>query len=285
MATRLTSQALEKPWGRRDLSPWTDIVPASSIGEMVYSAPEGDAAELLVKILFTADRLSVQVHPPEAAALASGYPRGKDEAWLILEAVPGATIALGLREPLAADALAAAALDGSIEHLLDWRVVKAGDLIFAPAGTIHAIGAGITLVEIQQNLDLTYRLFDYGRPRELHLAAGVAVADVAPWRDLATRRALGAGRVALVEGPSFVIERIAVDGAVRLEPAADRPATLVLLSGQGTLDGQRCTGGEVWMTTGACDAVFDEPSEVLVAYPGADVVPALWTTARVDVAA
>lgn len=285
MATRLTSLALEKPWGRRDLAPWTGTVPASAVGEMLYRAPGGDAAELLVKILFTEDRLSVQVHPPQAAARADGYPRGKDEAWFILDAVPSATIALGLLEPLDTDGLVAAALDGSIEDLLDWRPVRAGDLVYAPAGTIHAIGAGITLVEIQQNLDLTYRLFDYGRPRELHLDEAVAVADTARWQDLTTHRPLGDGRVAMVEGPSFVIERISVEGGVRVAPLAGRPATLVVLSGNGMLDGKHCAGGEVWMTTEGCDAVFDGPSELLVAYPGAGVAPALWTAAREDVAA
>ena len=285
LATKLTSQALEKPWGRCDLSPWTADAPSAPIGEMLYRAPGGDAAELLVKILFTAERLSVQVHPPQAAAIADGYARGKDEAWFILEAAPGATIALGLLEDLSHDALVAAAQDGSIEHLLDWRPVAPGDLIYAPSGTIHAIGAGITLVEVQQNLDLTYRLFDYGRPRELHIEAALAVADTQPWRDLTTHRNLGGGRVALVEGASFVIERVTVEGPVRIEPRAGRPATMVLLRGSGRIDGEHCTGGEVWMTEGGCDAVFDAPAELLVAYPGADVALDLWASMREDIAA
>src|SRR3546814_2738640 len=92
--------------------------------------------------------------------------RGKDEAWLILAAEPDSTIALGTKRPVGREELRDAALDGSIEDLLDWKPVKAGDFYYSPAGTVHAIGAGITLIEVQQNVDLTYRLYDYGRPRD-----------------------------------------------------------------------------------------------------------------------
>ena len=90
----------------------------------------------------------------------------------MLDAEPGAVIGLGLTREVSREALRAAALDGSIESLLDWRPVTQGDLFYSPAGTIHAIGGGIALIEVQQNLDLTYRLYDYGRPRELHLDEG-----------------------------------------------------------------------------------------------------------------
>src|SRR5205823_13170573 len=108
-------------------------------------------------------------------ARARGLPRGKSECWYILEAEPGAVLGLGLTREAAADELRAAALDGSIEELISWRPVRAGDFISVPPGTIHAIGAGISLLEIQQNADVTYRLYDYGRPRELHLDDGIAV--------------------------------------------------------------------------------------------------------------
>lgn len=275
-ASQLIPRSMEKPWGRRDLAPWCTASAAAPVGEMIYSPPGGDDAELLVKALFTGDRLSVQVHPDDATARAAGHRRGKDEAWIILAAAPGATIGLGLRERLTPDALAAAACDGSIEAMLDWRPVAAGDVLFAPAGTIHAIGSGITLIEVQQNLDLTYRLFDYGRPRALHLTEAIAVADAAPWSATPAARHLGHGRTALVEGPSFVIERVAMAGGARLQPAPGRPVTLAIVGGVGHIDGQRCGAGEVWLVDEGCDIDLDRAADVLLAYPGAGIAPGVW---------
>src|SRR3546814_9037977 len=112
----------------------------------------------------------MQVEPEEDEARARGEPGGKDEAWRVLDADPGAAIALGMRKVMTREALRAAALDGTIEDHLFWQAVKAGDFFYTRAGTIHAIGEGVTLVEVQQNVDLTYRLWDYGRPRELRSA-------------------------------------------------------------------------------------------------------------------
>ena len=284
-ATKLTAHVAPKPWGRRDLVPWSDLVCDVPVGEMIYDPPGGDTAELLVKALFTGERLSIQVHPDDAAARAAGHRRGKDEAWLVLAAEPGATIGIGLKRPLGPAALAAAACDGSIEALLDWKPCRAGDMFFAPAGTIHAIGGGITLIEVQQNLDLTYRLFDYGRPRELHLDAAVAVADAAPWQCGRAPRPLGDGRAALVEGPSFVVERVRCNGTGMLQPLPGRPVTMIILTGQGRLDGARCGGGEVWVADAGCDVSFDTAADVLLAYPGAAVAPGLWQVVREGLAA
>ncbi len=99
----------------------------------------------------------------------------------MLEADPGATLGMGTLELLDGESLRAASLDGRIEQLMDWKPVTAGDFFYIPAGTVHAIGAGIVLVEVQQNVDATYRLYDYGRPRELHLDDGVAVSVAAPY--------------------------------------------------------------------------------------------------------
>ena len=284
-ATRLAPAMVAKPWGRCSLAPWSDLASNVPIGEMIYRPPGGDDAELLVKALFTGERLSVQVHPDDATARAAGHRRGKDEAWLILDAAPGATIGLGLKRPVAAAALASAARDGSIEALLDWRPCRAGDVFFAPAGTIHAIGADISLIEVQQNLDVTYRLFDYGRPRELHLDEAVTVADAAPWQCSADPRPLGDGRTVLVEGPSFVVERVRWAGVARVEPLAARPVTMVVLSGRGRIAGQRCGGGEVWTVETGCEAGFDTPADLLLAYPGAEVAAGLWQGLRQGLAA
>jgi mannose-6-phosphate isomerase len=156
-ATLLATKRVEKPWGRHDLWPGfpDPAADAPAVGEVWFQTPHAGEPELLIKYLFTSDRLSVQVHPDDAAARAAGYPRGKDEAWLILAAEPESTIAIGTLAPMTRDELRAASLDGSIEHLLDWKPVKAGEFYYSVAGTVHAIGAGLTVVEIQQNVDLT----------------------------------------------------------------------------------------------------------------------------------
>lgn len=171
----------EKPWGRTDL-PAVFASGNRQIGEAWYAHPECDLP-LLVKWLFTSERLSIQVHPGDEQARAMGLSGGKDEWWFVVEAEPGATLAIGTKRALDARELHAAALDGSLEQLMDWKPVKAGDWFHIAPGTVHAIGPGITLVEIQQNIDVTFRLFDYGRPRELHLDAGVEASDARPYCD------------------------------------------------------------------------------------------------------
>ena len=168
---RLTPSLREKVWGRTRLMPW---FPDSEepIGEVWYLADRD--LPLLVKLLFTSQKLSVQVHPADGEA----GPRGKTEMWHILEAAPGASIALGFREPIGRQRLLDAARSGSVEELLNWIPVHPGETYFTPAHTVHAIGAGIVLFEIQQNSDVTYRLWDYGRPREIHVDQAAAIADL-----------------------------------------------------------------------------------------------------------
>jgi mannose-6-phosphate isomerase len=152
----------------------------TSLRELTWGSERWYTSEpplpILVKLLITSDKLSVQVHPDGECGV------GKTEMWHILSAAPGAQIALGFKEPVGADALRAAATSGEIERLLRWIPVSAGETYFIPAGTIHAIGAGITLCEVQQNSDITYRLYDYGRPRELHLDRALEAADLETWR-------------------------------------------------------------------------------------------------------
>ncbi len=161
-ATLLATKRVEKPWGRHHLYPgFPDPAPdAEPIGEVWFQSPHPEEPELLVKFLFTSEKLSIQVHPDDTAAQAAGYARGKDEAWVVLDVERGATIGLGLTRRATREELRAGALDGSIEALVDWRPAKPGDVIYSPAGTVHALGAGLAIVEIQQNVDLTYRLID-----------------------------------------------------------------------------------------------------------------------------
>jgi mannose-6-phosphate isomerase len=131
-------------------------------------------------LLFTQEALSIQVHPDNAMAQAMGLPHGKTEAWYILQATPEATVGVGLKSALTAAQLRDAIADGSIAEHLQWRKAVKGDVIFVPAGTIHAIGPGLVLAEIQQRSDTTFRLFDHGRARELHIERGVAAAHAGP---------------------------------------------------------------------------------------------------------
>ena len=276
-ATRLTTKRVEKPWGRSDLWPgFGDVAEGGEpVGEIWFEEPGGGDPELLIKYLFTSEKLSIQVHPKDAEARLKGYPRGKDEAWVILAAEPHATIGLGLREATTREHLRAAALDGSIEQLVDWRMVKAGDVIYSPAGTVHAIGPGLTLVEVQQNVDLTYRLYDYGRPRELHLEEGIAVSDPVPYVATHMPREAGPGRMILADGPAFVLERWSAAGTQVLAAPAGRPVWLAPLAGGGTIGGERLEAGGVWLAEGETALALEPGIDMLVAYPGAAVAPDL----------
>lgn len=268
-ATLLATHRVEKPWGRHRLYPgFADpAADGEPVGEIWFQTPGNAAPDLLIKYLFTSEKLSVQVHPDDDQAHAAGLPRGKDECWVILDAEPDSTIALGTLAPMDRDALKAAALDGSIEHLLDWKPVKAGDFFYSASGTIHAIGAGITLIEVQQNSETTYRLYDYGRPRELHLEAGVAVSDPVPFVPHPMPGRVADDRVILVEGPKFVLERWP-GGHRKVALPAGVTGWLVPISGEGVADGIVWRAGDCLTLEGEAQIEASMGSDLLFAYPG-----------------
>jgi mannose-6-phosphate isomerase len=208
----LPSQYVEKPWGRTDLPAHFAGAAGLRIGEVWFDAPR-KKLPLLVKWLFTSERLSVQVHPNDAQARAAGQTRGKEECWFIVAAEPGATVGIGTVRPLSAEELRDTSLSGEIEGLIDWKPVKPGDFWFIPAGTVHAIGAGVRLIEIQQNSDVTYRLYDYGRPRELHLTESMAVSKPAPYADRRCGNWLDAPAGELMACDHFCIARVTEESA------------------------------------------------------------------------
>jgi mannose-6-phosphate isomerase len=229
-----STRAVEKPWGRTDLRPWSEAGRANGkIGEIWYERRDPAACEptLLLKLLFTGEPLSVQVHPGDAFARSIGEARGKSEAWYVLAADPGSRVALGLDRRLTSEQLLEAIADGSIAKRIAWRQVACGNVVDVPAGSIHAIGAGLVIAEIQQRSDTTFRLFDYGRSRTLHVEQAVAVADagLAPADPLP--RALGPGRTLLVTSSHFILEKI--DALPRSEWAvrAQHETWLLVLSG------------------------------------------------------
>ncbi len=278
-AVRLQPEMVAKPWGRHVLAPWSADLAADTapIGELIYRLPAGqDNAALLLKAIFTSERLSVQVHPTDAAAREVGLPHGKDEAWIVLAADPGATIGFGLTRPAGAAELRAAAETGVIVDLLDWRPVAAGSVFNVSAGTIHAIGGGVTVLEVQQNLDVTYRMHDYGRGRPLHLDAALAVARREPSPAAAPPREFD-DRTILIDGPRFVVERLRLDQPLALIPAPGRPVWLAVTAGSGTADGAPIAAGEVWYCDGHAEIAGH--AELLLAYPGGAAVERLWSPA------
>jgi len=268
-ATLLATHRVEKPWGRHTLWPgFADPAPDQEpVGEIWFQTPGNAAPDLLIKYLFTSEKLSVQVHPNDEQAHARGLPRGKDECWVILAAEPDSTIALGTKEPVDRETLRAAALDGSIEDLLDWKPVKAGDFFYSASGTVHAIGAGITLVEVQQNSETTYRLYDYGRPRELHLEDGVAVSDPVPYVPHPMPGKVADDREILVEGPKFVLERWQ-GGRRTFTLPEGTTGWLIPLAGEGVVDGVAFRAGECVTLKGECALHAEAGSDLLFAYPG-----------------
>jgi mannose-6-phosphate isomerase len=272
-ATMLRTRAVEKTWGQWRLPPPFDRLPEGrQIGE-VWFAADGDAADapdaLLIKFLFTSDKLSVQVHPDDDEAKARGLASGKEEAWLVLAADPGAAIGIGLRSDVEPERLRAAALDGSIEKMLDWRPAAVGDIYYVPPGTIHSLGAGLVVLEAQQNADVTYRLYDFGRPRGLHLDEALSVATPGPYRLPNERRRLSANREVLTVGRHMFMERWLgpVSGSVESGPEG---IWLTCLKGGFEVASTRVEPGQVTVVTGTETLSLDDGAELIATYPGAE---------------
>jgi mannose-6-phosphate isomerase len=259
----------ERPWGVRDLRPvytkvvkepigeswltWSENRIANGpfagrrLGEIVSeykrdivgtSAVYEDRFPLLVKFLFPAEKLSVQVHPDDAAAQKMGEPCGKTECWYVLDAKPGAQVALGLKSGTTLDDFEASIRENRAEELLNWIEVHSGEMLYVAAGTVHTIGGGMVLVETQQTSDTTYRLYDYGRPRELHIKDGLAAIK------LKTR----AGKVVrdvntdpnmLVQSPFFQVEKLKLSEPLQASVSPNSPHIVVAIEGAAMLE---CAG-------------------------------------------
>lgn len=267
-ATRLNPRRVAKPWGRDDIGPLFDAG-SERIGEIWFELPAGQAEPaLLVKYLFTSEALSVQVHPDDVQAQATGARQGKEEAWLILDAADDAVIGLGLEQQVAPERLREAAIDGSIESLIDWKPVAPGDHFHVVPGTIHAIGGGLSLIEVQQYADITYRLYDYGRPRALHLDEAMTCAEPGPYRAVNRRLRVADGVDRLVDGPKFALIQADSGDFARLpELGAHGPTWFIPFAGEGKIGEQVWHPGECWLLDDASDlAALGGTGRALIAW-------------------
>jgi len=212
-----------KPVGEAWLTAETCVVDAGefagvSLEEMTKKFPEafggGDSAEfpLLVKTLFPKEKLWGLVLRIVGRGGGLGWGGGKTECWYVVSAEPGAELALGFREEISAEEIRAAIADGTLEEKLNYLPVKAGDMVFVDAGTVHSIGPGMVILETQEYSDITYRLYDFGRPRELHVDAGLAVTRTSSSAGLVAPVAMD-GFTRLVASDYFLVDRFEAEDA------------------------------------------------------------------------
>lgn len=233
------------------------------------SAPLGPYFPILVKMLFAEKTLSVQVHPDDEYGLKREGGPGKTEFWYVAAALPGASVVLGLTERMSPAQLAAAAKSGEIERFLNWVPVSAGDAILIQPGTLHTLGAGVTICEIQQNSDLTYRFFDFGRldpsgnPRELHIEQGAAVVrwdtpceKVAPQSipDPAFDRTL------VARCPYFETEKLSWASAVPYAANPERFELLMFVEGSGRIGADSYRPGDCYLIPASAEPFVIQPN-------------------------
>ncbi len=202
-------------------------------------AADFDKFPILIKFIDAADSLSIQVHPNDEIAKQLGAFGGKTEMWIICDCEPNAFLYMGVKEELTKEKFRDAILDGSITEYLNKVYVKPGDTFFISAGTIHAIGAGITICEIQQTSDTTYRLYDFkrkdknGNERELHIEQSMIASKLTPTDDFYVKPQKVGNEIKLVSCPYFNVSKIEVDGSETVTVGADSFATFTVTDGEG----------------------------------------------------
>jgi mannose-6-phosphate isomerase len=267
MSAQLPSKFVEKPWGC-DRIDSRFRAPPGRIGEIWLESP-AELASLLAKYLFTSEPLSVQVHPTEeqARALDLGS-TGKDECWLVIDAQPGAKLGIGFSRSLHQDELRAACDDGEIANLLVWHDVRPGDFFYLPANTVHAIGPGLVLLEVQQKSELTFRLYDFGRSRELHVDCGLAIARAEPYPDDLHQHLPVRGEICLVEGPHFRLDRVDGPPSISVLKRYGGRAILALpLTGEIVIGNDRIGPGSCGATSDLDQIRFSPEGLCLLAQP------------------
>lgn len=251
------------PLAGQTLSQLTNQYGRALVGE---AAREEHRFPLLLKFLFPQDKLSVQVHPDDECARRVGQPWGKTECWYVAAAKPGAQVALGLKRGVSCAQLEEAIRCERAEDLLNWVDVKRGEMIYVAAGTVHAIAGGSILVETQQSSDTTYRLYDYGRPRELHLEQGLAAVKERPNSGkVVLPHPNGTGTKAanqhagLVQGPYFVVDKFTLREPEKVSASAGKSSVQILVALEGCGVIESAAGAPV---TFACGDAVVVPASV-----------------------
>jgi len=238
---RVEPKFVNRVWGYKDLRPWYDRVAegdpigevwltgddclvesgphmGKTLGTLFKETPEAmlgkdapkDGSPLLIKMIFAREKLSVQVHPDDRMAQKYGQPRGKTECWYAVAAEAGAQVAAGLKPGVTLEQVKAGIQNGTLEESLNVLPVTTGDMVFVDAGTVHAIWPGSVLLETQQNSDVTYRMYDYGRPRELHIERSLEATRLTTRAGKVPPKQL-ADRTILVDTEYFRVERLMVE--------------------------------------------------------------------------
>lgn len=256
------------PLAGRTLAELSRELGADFLGEASGPSPR---FPLLLKFLFPKEKLSVQVHPDDEAAARAGQPCGKTECWYVLHAPAGTQVGLGLKSGVSKGEVERAIRETRMEQLLNWVDLKPGDLVYVDAGTVHTIGPGAVILEVQQNSDTTYRLYDYGRPRELHIDAGMQAIKESTNAGKVQRQNLhaenGKSQVNVVTSPCFVVDRFSLTHPweFRRPQHAKRSVwCLVAVRGSGVVvsDGSEPTSfncGETVVVPAAVDKVTIKP--------------------------
>jgi len=264
---RLAPEFHTRIWGFQDLAPWFQMkasgdpigevwltgdncvaetgafggkplkqITAESEAALLGPGHAGEDFPLLVKVLFPKEKLSVQVHPDDAMARKYGEPRGKTECWYSLQSAPGASVALGLKPGVTKEQVRQAIKDATLENLLEYVPMSAGDMVYVDAGTVHAILPGSVILETQQNCDLTYRLYDYGRPRELHLDKSLEAMRSSTHAGK-VRPEVEGNRTTLVDEQYFRVDRFELEGGEKLEELPNQLQVLFVSDGSATISG------------------------------------------------
>jgi mannose-6-phosphate isomerase len=262
----LETKRITKLWG-------VDVLPAPFVGEEagqrigeIWFDPPPTLNQLLVKYIFTSEALSVQVHPSDTQTLADGMGlQGKEECWLILDAQPGAKLGIGFKGDITAENMRNAANDGSIEDLMAWHVVEPGDFFYIPANTVHAIGAGVSLIEVQQNSDITFRLYDYGRPRDLHLESGLRIANLGLHDPNLRRRIPSTGHQILVDGPLFRLDRLDGEATANVRDRYSGPLLVIPQDGACLVADELVVAGRCALADDIDLLKIESDSKVLIA--------------------
>jgi mannose-6-phosphate isomerase len=306
---RLSPEFRTRVWGFEDLAPWFNVkAEGEPIGEvwltgdtcvvetgshagmqlqelnqkfgtqLVGPRNQGEGFPLLVKVLFPREKLSVQVHPDDALAQKYGQPRGKTECWYALGAEPGATVAVGFKPGVSHDQVRNAIEDATLENLLEYLPFSKGEMIFVDAGTVHAIGPGSVILETQQNSDLTYRLYDYGRPRELHIDKSLEAMRSSTRAGKVPARVEG-NHITLIDEHYFRVDSFKLEGRIDSRELAvsgtNSVQILFVVEGQASVTGEgfdafplgRCQVAVIPVSAGPWNLQCDRSVEIVRMVP------------------